>query len=115
MVRKGGRAYLEGAGPISDKAVVRTRWYSGEVFNALTPVQFDQIEAWLKEKPAPIFRATPDSSYQTEPLADIAATLDPRAVTAVVGCGRFPRMRGDRPPALPDVFQIEKVPPHARG
>ena len=54
------RVIFTNASSLSDKAVVRTRWYSGEVFNALTPVQFDQIEAWLKEKPAPTVRATPD-------------------------------------------------------
>ena len=50
------------ASKLSDKAAVRTHWYSGEVFNALTPVQFDQIEAWLNEQPAPVARAIPDPS-----------------------------------------------------
>ena len=70
------------------KAAVRTRWYSGEVFNALTPVQFEQIEAWLKEKPVPLIRAIPDPSYQTQVLTDIAATLKDNArATVVMACG----------------------------
>ena len=73
------RVIFTNASSLSEKAVVRTRWYSGEVFNALTPVQFDQIEAWLKEKPAPVARAIPDPSYQTQALDDIAATLKDNA------------------------------------
>jgi hypothetical protein len=69
------RVIFTNASKLSDKAVVRTRWYSGEVFNALTPVQFDQVEVWLKEKPAPVARAIPDLSYQTQALDDIAAML----------------------------------------
>jgi predicted helicase len=82
------RVIFTNASTLSDKAIARTRWYSGEVFNALTSVQFDQIEAWLKEKPAPVVRATPDPSYQTEALADIAATLKDNArATEVMACG----------------------------
>ena len=82
------RVIFTNASKLSDKAVVRTRWYSGEVFNALKPEQFDQIEAWLKEKPAPVMRATPDPSYQTEVLDDIAATLKDNArASLVMACG----------------------------
>jgi predicted helicase len=82
------RVIFTNASKLSDKAAARTRWYSGEVFNALTPVQFDQIEAWLKEKPAPVVRAIPDPSYQTQVLDDIAATLkDNTRATVVMACG----------------------------
>jgi hypothetical protein len=53
------RVIFTNASSLSDKAADRTRWYSGEVFNALTQPQFGQIEAWLKEKPAPMVRAIP--------------------------------------------------------
>ena len=82
------RVIFTNASKLSDKAAARTRWYSGEVFNALTPVQFDQIEAWLKEKPAPVVRAIPDPSYQTQALDDIATTLKDNArATVVMACG----------------------------
>jgi len=82
------RVIFTNASSLSDKAAVRTRWYGGEVFNALTPVQFEQIEAWLKEKPAPMVRAIPDPSYQTQVLTDIAATLNDNArATVVMACG----------------------------
>ena len=32
-------------------AIARTRRYNGEMFKALTAIQFEQIEAWLKEQP----------------------------------------------------------------
>lgn len=76
------------ASSLSDKAAVRTRWYSGEVFNALKPTHFGQIEGWLKKKPAPLVRAVPDPSYQTQVLTDIAATLKDNArATVVMACG----------------------------
>ena len=82
------RVIFTNASSLSEKAVVRTRWYSGEVFNALKPVQFEQIEAWLKEKPPPAVIATPDPSYQTQVLTDIAATLKDNArATVVMACG----------------------------
>ena len=76
------------ASSLSDKAAVRTRWYSGEVFNALKPTHFGQIEGWLKKKPAPLVRAVPDPSYQTQVLTDIVATLkDNTRATVVMACG----------------------------
>jgi predicted helicase len=82
------RVIFTNASSLSDKAAVRTRWYSGEVFNALTSVQFEQIEAWLKEKPAPVARAIPDPRYQTQVLTDIATTLKDNArATVVMACG----------------------------
>jgi predicted helicase len=41
------RVIFTNATSLSKKAEVRTRWYSGEIFNALTSTQFDQIEAWI--------------------------------------------------------------------
>jgi superfamily II DNA or RNA helicase len=82
------RVIFTNASSLSDKAAARTRWYSGEVFNALTSVEFDQIEAWLKEKPAPLVKAAPDPSYQTQVLDDIAATLkDHDRASVVMACG----------------------------
>jgi len=54
------RVIFTNASSLSNKAAVRTRWYSGEVFNALTSAEFEQIEAWLREKPAPLLKAVPD-------------------------------------------------------
>ena len=82
------RVVFTNASSLSDKAIRRTRWYSGEVFNALTAAQLSQIEAWLKDKPAPFVRATPDPTYQTQVLTDIAATLkDNTRATVVMACG----------------------------
>ena len=82
------RVIFTNASSLSEKAAVRTRWVNGEVFNALTPVQFDQIEAWLKEQSAPVARAIPDPNYQTQVLTDIATTLKDNArATAVMACG----------------------------
>ena len=82
------RVIFTNASKLSNKAVVRTRWYSNEAFNALGEAQFKQIEAWLKEKPAPITRATPDPSYQVQALSDIDATFKKNArATVVMACG----------------------------
>jgi len=82
------RVIFTNASSLSDKAAVRTRWYSGEVFNALTSAEFEQIEAWLGEKPAPLVKAVPDPSYQTQVLDDIAATLkDHDRASVVMACG----------------------------
>ena len=69
------RVIFTNASTLSDKAIVRTRWYRGEVFNALAPQQLGQIEAWLKGKPPSTVRAKPDPSYQIQVLDDIAETL----------------------------------------
>ena len=82
------RVIFTNATSLSKKAEVRTRWFSGEIFNALTSAQFDQIEAWIKEKPIPVVRAVPDPSYQTQVLADIASEFKENARTTVVmACG----------------------------
>jgi len=82
------RVIFTNATSLSKKAEVRTRWYSGEIFNALTSAQFNQIEAWIKEKPIPVVRAVPDPSYQTQVLADIASEFKENARTTVVmACG----------------------------
>jgi hypothetical protein len=94
------RVIFTNASSLSEKAAVRTRWVNGEVFNALTPVQFDQIEAWLKEQSAPVARAIPDPSYQTQALTDIATTLKDNA-RATVGVSRLVRF-GDQYAVLPD-------------
>ena len=68
------RVIFTNASSLSEKAKKRSRWYSDEVFNALTAAQFEQIAAWLREQPIHL-KATPDPSYQTQPLIDIAKTL----------------------------------------
>ena len=60
---------------LSPEAKGRTRWISGEVFWALSPNALGAIEAWLKAKPIPIVKATPDPNYQVQALAGIKATL----------------------------------------
>ena len=82
------RVIFTNASKLSNKAVARTRWYSNEAFNALGEAQFKKIEAWLKEKPAPITKATPDPSYQVQTLSDIDATFKKNArATVVMACG----------------------------
>lgn len=82
------RVIFTNASSLSNIALVRTRWYSEEVFNGLSAGALKQIECWLKEKPLPIIRATPDPDYQLQALADIAKAFasDDRA-TAVMACG----------------------------
>lgn len=73
---------------LSDMAVARTRWFSGEVFNELSEPQLKQIEAWLKEKPVPFVRAIPDPNYQVQALAGIDATFQKHTrATVVMACG----------------------------
>jgi superfamily II DNA or RNA helicase len=82
------RVIFTNATVLSHKAVVRTRWYSGDAFNSLSEIQLKQIEAWLKEKPVPIARATPSPSYQVQALADIYTTFQKHArATVVMACG----------------------------
>ena len=82
------RVIFTNATVLSHKAVVRTRWYSGDAFNSLSEIQLKQIEAWLKEKPVPVVRATPNPSYQTQALADIDSTFQQHArATVVMACG----------------------------
>ena len=82
------RVIFTNASSLSNSALVRTRWYSGEVFHGLSAGSLKQIECWLKEKPLPIIRAKPDPEYQLQALADIAKAFacDDRA-TAVMACG----------------------------
>ena len=82
------RVIFTNATALSHKAVVRTRWYSGDAFNSLSEDQLKQIESWLKEKPVPVVRATPNPSYQTQALADIDSTFQKHArATVVMACG----------------------------
>ena len=82
------RVVFTNATTLSKKAVKRTRWYSGDVFHALSKTALDQIGAWLDRKPVPIVRAKPDPSYQTQALEDIKNTLKSHdRATAVMACG----------------------------
>ena len=82
------RVIFTNATALSHKAVVRTRWYSGDAFNSLSEDQLKQIEAWLKEKPVPVLRATPNPSYQVQALADIDSSFQQHArATVVMACG----------------------------
>jgi superfamily II DNA or RNA helicase len=82
------RVVFTNATTLSKKAVKRTRWYSGDVFHALSKTALDQISAWLDRKPIPIVRAKPDPSYQTQALEDIRKTLKSHdRATAVMACG----------------------------
>jgi predicted helicase len=73
---------------LSDKAVARTRWVSAEVFRALSPDALSSIEAWLKVKPRPIVRLTPDPGYQIQALADIKTAFERHdSATVVMACG----------------------------
>ena len=82
------RVIFTNATALSHKAVVRTRWYSGDVFKSLSEAQLAQIEAWLKDNPVPVVRATPNPSYQVQALADINSTFEKHArATVVMACG----------------------------
>jgi predicted helicase len=82
------RVIFTNAARLSDKAATRTRWISAEVFHALSPDALSSIEAWLKTKPLPIVRLTPDPSYQTQALADIKGALSKNHnATVVMACG----------------------------
>lgn len=82
------RVIFTNASKLSDKAADRTRWVSREAFLELPTSAFQAIEAWLKEKPAPVTKAKPDPNYQVQALTDIQATLasNDRA-TVVMACG----------------------------
>ena len=82
------RVIFTNASSLADNALVRTRWYSGDIFNELSEGSLSQIEAWLKEKPLPIIRATPDPNYQVQALADIDRTFQSHdRATVVMACG----------------------------
>jgi superfamily II DNA or RNA helicase len=82
------RVVFTNAATLSEKAIIRTRWVSGEIFRALSPDAFSNIEAWLKIKPLPIVRAQPDLNYQVQALADIKATLAKHdRASVVMACG----------------------------
>ena len=82
------RVIFTNAARLSDKALVRTRWVSADVFRDLSPDALSSIEAWIKVKPMPVVRATPDPSYQVQALADIKETLAKHdRATAVMACG----------------------------
>jgi predicted helicase len=82
------RVIFTNAATLSEKAVVRTRWVSGEVFRALSPEALGAIEAWLKKRPPPIIRAKPDPHFQVQALADIEATFTNHdRATVVMACG----------------------------
>lgn len=82
------RVIFTNASTLSHMAIVRTRWFNSEVFNSLSSNSLSLIEAWLKEKSAPIVRAAPDPDYQVPALQDIRTTLlkHDRA-TVVMACG----------------------------
>jgi predicted helicase len=82
------RVIFTNATTLSDKAVVRTRWVSREVFLDLSAEALLGIEAWLKQKPLPFVRATPDPNYQMQALADIKETLSKHdRANVVMACG----------------------------
>ncbi len=82
------RVIFTNAATLSDKALARTRWVSSEQFNALSENQLSLIGAWLRQRPAPIIRATPDPKYQVQALADISAALKSNdRATVVMACG----------------------------
>jgi hypothetical protein len=70
------RLIFTNAATLSDKAIVRTRWISGDLLRDLSPHALSSIEAWLKEKPQPIAKAMPED-YQLEALADIKSDANP--------------------------------------
>jgi predicted helicase len=82
------RVIFTNAERLSDKAATRSRWISAEVFRVLSPDALSSIEAWLKTKPLPVVRLTPDPSYQVQALADIKAALsNHHSATIVMACG----------------------------
>ena len=82
------RVIFTNAARLSHKALVRTRWVSADVFRDLSPDALRSIESWIKVKPAPVVRATPDPSYQVQALADIKKALEKHdKATAVMACG----------------------------
>ena len=82
------RVIFTNAARLSHKALVRTRWVSADVFRDLSPAGLSSIEAWIKVKPAPVVKATPDPSYQVRALADIKKALEKHdKATAVMACG----------------------------
>jgi predicted helicase len=82
------RVIFTNAATLSEKALVRTRWVSGEVFRALSSESLSAIEAWLRAKPIPVVRAKPDPNYQVQALSDIKATFAKHdRATVVMACG----------------------------
>ena len=82
------RVIFTNATTLSEKALVRSRWVSGEVFRTLSSESLSAIEAWLRAKPIPVVRAKPDPNYQVQALADIKATFAKHdRATVVMACG----------------------------
>ena len=82
------RVIFTNAKRLSDKANVRSRLVSADVFLDLSSDALSNIEAWIKVKPILVVRAKPDPSYQVQALADIKETLAKHdKATAVMACG----------------------------
>ncbi|MDA0369809.1 MAG: Helicase associated domain protein, partial [Proteobacteria bacterium] len=76
------------ADTLADIAIKRTRWFSREAFTALSEGSLTVIEAWLKERPLPTIRATPDPAYQVQALQEIGSALrENDRATVVMACG----------------------------
>lgn len=86
--RFGERVIFTNATRLSHKAVARTRWVSGDVFNDLSEASLHSIEGWIKSKKAPSEKRKPDPRYQVQALADIKNTLKSKdRATVVMACG----------------------------
>jgi superfamily II DNA or RNA helicase len=82
------RVIFTNATRLSQKAVARTRWVSGDVFHDLSEAALHAIEAWIKAKKVPVERRSPDPRYQVQALADIKEVLKQNdRATIVMACG----------------------------
>src|SRR5262249_6498585 len=82
------RIIFTNAATLSDKAILRTRWVSAEIFRSLSSDALSRIEAWLKIEPSPIVRLRPDPNYQVQALTDIKAAFEKQdRATVVMACG----------------------------
>jgi superfamily II DNA or RNA helicase len=81
------RVIFTNCASLSDKAIVRTRWVSGDLLRDLSSNALTSIEAWLKQKPKPVVRRDPEP-HQVEALRDIKAALKRHErATVVMACG----------------------------
>jgi predicted helicase len=81
------RIIFTNAATLSDKAIVRTRWVSGDLLRDLSSNALRSIETWLKQKPKPVVRRDREP-HQVKALADIKTALKHHdRATVVMACG----------------------------
>jgi superfamily II DNA or RNA helicase len=82
------RVLFTTASSVDEETSSRSRCVLGDTFHSLSSNDLAKITAWLRTRPAPVVKATPDPRYQPQALADIKAALSENdRATVVMACG----------------------------